>query len=505
MLSARLVARPSGAVVIDGTGYPPAAVGGGTTGYLVELDSRGLIATHHANPGPTAWQQPGSSTAVRVYFDRELSDTAARLLLDWIDMRDGTVILAAFDASAHFAAMGACGTVSPNASAFVTPDDAHVWVIRTGCTGEHALHVIARDGSEPLGPAGISISAPLGSGAAGDVPGLPLHAATSIAFDGSLWIVTERAGTASDTQVGLRASRYAVDGRLMALSQVLVDPPLVLRQPATGGGDAPDGWGIWAEPDADGALLFHLGAHHPASDQLASHFARVAPDGSVAWRWTSPPGMGAFSDSLDSPIARDTAGGVFAALGAFSARTQLTVVHIDRDGHASPLDTADFISTEGLNVPGVVDPITFADVAPDDAGGFFLLARPLIPMLTHFDSHHVRTWPSSIGDPRQDPVTSFAPDPHTGLNWMQMEADAQGGVWIAENQGDTFTTFFQHIDRDGWPLFWQQLVSCDAHRRVLLRPSAGDMPIGFWETAWPREMSADVGIDAGSSVTDGGT
>jgi hypothetical protein len=502
MRRVRLVTRGDGSVVVDGDGVPPAALGGGQTGYFTELDARGRIRWQYTQPGGTAWQQPGTTSAVRVRFDRDLPDPAARLVVDWFDLDTGAAIVPSIDTTAHFGTVGGpCGSlsISSNAAAYVSPDDS------VECDGTNALHVLRRDGSEPLGAAGIQIASVLGNDASGYAPGLPLRVAITLANDGSIWVVTERAGTGSDVRVGLRAARYETNGSLAALSDVLVDPTLVPRTTDALGRDVPDSVGIWTATDTDGGLLFHLGGHHPTDSQLASHFARVAFDGSVSWRWTGPPGLVAFSDHFDTPIALDGHHGIFAALGS-SPRMSLTVVHVDASGSAGPLGGPDFVSPVGFIHPGVAEEITAAAISPDGSGGFILLASPLIPMLMRFDAAHTRLWPTDLEDITMDPTLSFEIDPRVGLSWIQMENDERGGVWIAQNQGDSFTSFVQHVDGAGWALFWAEDVRCEPRAGVglLIRPSSAESGYGFYESPWPREADSDGGVLFDGGAADGG-
>jgi hypothetical protein len=454
--------------------------------HVFGLDATGLIAREvsmRSSVGDS--QRVGRETVARMRRDGDpLMLPDAPSLLDWVTL-DGTTIFPPTDMHARFAASGSCRNVSPTGGLVVAPDDSRLWFVSTGCAGDHALHVMRPDLTEPLGELGLPIESPLGflNGFGAE---MPLRDAFVGTGDGGVWVVTERSGLGMDVALGLRASRYDADGGLVAVSGVLLSSSLLI----------PDAIGVWAESDpVDDALFLHVAALHDAATmEPASHILRIEPDGSTSWHWISPTSAIAFGVGGHVAVAQDGGGGVWAVLLS-SDEASVSLMRIDRRGGVTGGATPD------LTVPRPNDPyfgpVTWVSVARDDAGGAFVLARALDPLLLHFDASRTRTWPADPFDLSTDPALGFAEEMIVDQDWFQMVADTRGGVWVAQNVSSPYAhAALQHVDATGRALFLSRGYRCVPARDIII---GGDGGIAVSsEAPWPRaqRVSADAGLDA---------
>lgn len=415
--------------------------------------------------------------------------------LRWTDMAAG-LDLVSLDLEARFPADGCVGRVHPGG--VQVWNDELLWMVRQlPCVGrEYAdfvrVHLFRRDGTEV---AEVEAPRPADSPFASEFT-------VEAGIDGSLWYLAHWVPAPADVDQrrGLRALRFGPTGELAAVSPLLAatsDVGVLVGRVAV--------YAPWADVTASGAYVVHF-ATSPIDFRtpLASHVARIEPDGTLAWQWDSPEGIAAVPPGgLAEPSV--TLDGERVVVAVTSQRTpdHLAVVRIDADG-----TTRD--GPGGRRLVEALDPTRLETMAldADGEGGFFVgwVPNDGETFVQHFSGELEPHWPEPIS------IRNIGSNADAGLE-TTLRSDGLGGVWVMSTRFIGWS-YLQHLDVTGRPLFWafSGYLPCQHEPTAFAWPDPDEPPI-FYDDG-PRytpdairtfEVDADAGVlDAGMGTPDGG-
>ena len=221
-----------------------------------------------------------------------------------------------------------------------------------------------------------------------------------------------------------------------------------------------DGW-------THGALLSSGDYVAVVNRSSRSRLIRVRPDGSTVWTWEPPSGLHSGPEKPTLAAVGDDE--VVVLLWDRSSPMSIWADRLDASGTSvwggpRPLEERiDEWSREifDLTVAGHADG-SFHVMWVDDASGVFVQG---------YDDMGGRRWPAAV-----DQGGDIIGGRHDNL----LLADADGGVWVLVN---SFYGYFQHLDRDGWPLFRTLTYpGCGRRGGFIARASADAEPIEYLGT-----------------------
>lgn len=393
----------------------------------------------------------------------------------------------------------------PYADELLLWEDRLLWLFRFACVESDRPWLMRMHGfSRELGSV-REITAP------GGIPfdhvvinGWGSRSTLASATDGGVWYLADLDGAAGDPdpRFGLRAVRRAPDGSVAAISPLIVDPDDVGLQMerATMRSYV---FAPWAESTADGGYVTHVIGFAPGRSMITSYFARVEPDGTIAWQRRTPEGFiaaggeGFFSVSID-----EQDGGVIAVIHTDFNRHDTYLWGIDRAGEYRWGRDGMRIYPDARDAAGEPARLALLSIASDGAGGAFVargLRRdepPFVPStwFEHFDRMGVAQW-APDGDGLRLPAGCSGGDPD-GFPAIDLAADGMGGVWVLSREG-VLGGSLQHVDAAGALLFYERRTGC----------GTVSWPYRTREiVAHPPEAGPDGGSahDAGPIMLDGG-
>jgi len=304
---------------------------------------------------------------------------------------------------------------------------------------------------------------------------------------------------------GPRAVRVFPDGRVI-VSTLLVDTGTVLGNPSgilTAG--------VWSAMTEDGAYLVHFGVQRAEVRSWASVFARIEPDGTVAWtRMLPEPYTAVFGyDPLwDAAINLDGEGGlVFGFTNGFSPY-EIRIGRLDAAGNWS-LGEDGLLAVE-LDATDPAGRLGNLDVDVDGEGGYFVLWSTLerngLGFTMRVDADGSWMWPKTIIS-----VGQRTGEENQGTQFLARH-DHHGGAWFMSNSLADGGSL-QHLDGNGRPLFYRVdgvgSICWRGRLPVVAWPDPDLPPIPYFDGApySPRlETPSDAGVPGDAPIaTDAGT